>query len=132
MSSNRAEKSANWPRAQISLAALVVVVGIVVVVWWRSRPAYPVASSPESMYLMRLCYSTCNAKDPARLQMLKTGLQEAIRLEKLTPAEESAFAKIIAMAERQEWEAAEAASFQFAEDQVGRGHPTPDEHRHAH
>lgn len=132
MNTNRVGASKTWPRTQIYLAALAVLIGILVVVWWRGRPAYPVATSPESMYLMRLCYSACNAKDPIRLETLKAGLQEASRLGKLTPGEEEAFAEIIEMADRQEWEAAEAAAFQFAEDQVGRGHPTPAEHRHAH
>lgn len=100
------------------------------VVWWPGCRQYPAATSKESMQLIKLVYSACNTKDPARLAKAEQGVQEAARAGKLSPPEQEAFAKILGKARAGDWEEAERAAFKFAQDQVGVGHPDPNPHDH--
>lgn len=111
------------------LWSLVGVAGVLaipfLVIWWPGCREYPAVSSRESLYLMKLLYTACNTKDPARLAKVEQGVEKAARDGKLSPPEQEAFAKIIGMAKRGEWQDAERAAFRFAQDQVGQGHPAP-------
>ena len=104
------------------------------VIWWPGCRHYPAVTSEESLYLMKLLYTACNTKDPARLAEVERGVEKATRAGKLSPPEQEAFAEIIGTAKNGEWQEAERAAFRFAQDQVGRGHPAPesDGHRHGH
>lgn len=84
------------------------------------------------MYLMKLLYTACNTKDPARLAKVEQGVEKATRSGKLSPPEQEAFAKILGMAKKGDWQDAEKAAFKFAQDQVGRGHPAPKTDGHDH
>ena len=98
------------------------------VVWWPGCRQYPAVSSRESLALMRLVYSACNTKDPARLAQAERRLAELDRQGKVTPEEKAGFDRIIGTAKAGKWEDAEKASFKFAQDQVGQGDADPDRH----
>jgi hypothetical protein len=81
----------------------------------------PPVQSEESLQAMRLLYSACNAKDPARLKKVEI-MVNAGRETKTWPEEELAtFDKILSLAKAGEWKKAEDAAYKFAEDQVGQG-----------
>jgi hypothetical protein len=99
--------------------------------WWPGCRQYPAVSSEEGLYLMKLLYTACNTKDTARLTKVEQGVEKASREGKLSPPEQEAFAKIVGMAKKGEWQDVERAAFKFAQDQVGQGHPAPkmDDHK---
>jgi hypothetical protein len=103
-------------------AAGLLAIPLVLISWPGCRQ-YPAVTSKASLGLMKLLYSACNTKDPVRLAKVEQGVKKATREGKLSPAEQEAFANIIGMAKSGEWEGAEQASFKFAQDQVGVGHP---------
>lgn len=109
-----------WLGAAAGLLAVPVLV-----VWWPGCREYPAVSSPESLYLMKLLYTACNTRDPARLADVEKGVAKATQEGKLTPAEQEVFGRILRTAKGGDWAAAETAAFKFAQDQVGRGHPAP-------
>jgi len=115
---------------------LVGVAGVLaiplLVIWWPGCRQYPSLTSKEGMQQMKLLYAACNTKDTERLGRVEQGVEKMTREGKLSPAELEAFSKIIGMAKASDWERAEKAAFKFAQDQVGQGHPAPDEHDHHH
>jgi len=102
------------------------------VIWWPGCRQYPPVSSVESLYLMKLLYTACNTKDPARLAKVEQEIEKLASVQKLTPAEMEAFNKIIGIAKEGRWQDAERAAFRFAQDQVGVGHPNPDADHQKH
>jgi hypothetical protein len=100
------------------------------VIWWPGCREYPAVTSREGMYHMQLLYTAANTRDPARLERVERGVEKLSQEGKLTPAEREAFGSIIGQARAGDWAAAEAAAFKFAQDQVGRGHPAPDDPDH--
>jgi hypothetical protein len=113
---------------------MVVLAIPLAIIWWPGCRQYPAVSSEESLFLMKLLYTACNTKDPARLAKVEQGVEKLSREGKMTPAEKEGFNKIIGMAKEGRWQDAEKAAFKFAQDQVGVGHPAPksDGHRHDH
>ena len=128
--------SAEEPPDRRRLWRLVGVAGLLtvplLVIWWPGCRQYPAVTSKEGMQQMKLLYSACNTKDTERLGRVEQGVEKLTREGKLSPAEQEAFAKIIGMAKSDDWERAEKAAFKFAQDQVGQGHPAPDDHDHHH
>jgi len=118
------------------LRRLLGVAGLLVVplllIWWPGCRQYPALTSKEAMQQMKLLYSACNTKDAERLGRVRQGVEKLSREGKLSPAEQEAFAVIVGMAKAGDWERAEKAAFKFAQDQVGRGHPAPDDRDHDH
>ena len=103
------------------------------VIWWPGCRQYPPVTSRDSLVLMKLLYTACNTKDPTRLSKAEQGVMEATRTGKLSMPEQEAFTKIIGIARAGEWEKAERAAFQFAQDQIGQGTAeTHDAHAHDH
>ncbi len=95
-------------------------------VWWPGCRQYSPVTSRESLGLMQLLYTACNTKDPVRLAKVESGLEKLAREGKMAPEERRGFDRILAMAKANDWAAAEAAAFKFAQDQVGVGHPDPE------
>lgn len=121
------------PRRLRRLLGLAGVLAIpFVVLWWPGCRQYPAVTSAESLYFMKLLYTACNTKDPARLAKVEQGVAAARSAGKLTPAEQEAFARIVGLAKEGRWEDAERAAFKFAQDQVGQGHPAPKSDHHDH
>ena len=116
------------PWRSIGVAGLLAIP--LVVIWWPGCRQYPAVTSKEALQQIKLLYAACNTKDPERLGRVERGIEKLTRESKLSPAEQEGFAKIIAMAKAGDWERAEKAAFKFAEDQVGQGHPDPDQHDH--
>lgn len=112
-------------------AAAVPLAVAVAVVWWPGCRQYPAVTSEQSLGLMKLLYAACNTKDPARLAKVERGVEQAVREGKMSPAEQQAFGKILALAKESKWPEAEAAALRFARDQVGVGHPAPEEGKKA-
>lgn len=102
------------------------------VVWWPGCRQYPAVTTPDSLRLMKLLYAACNTQDPRRLGQVEVGVASLTRAGRLAPPETAAFGKIIGLARAGDWKAAEQASFRFAQDQVGVGHPAPTDHDHKH
>ena len=91
------------------------------VLWWPGCRQYPPVTSKESLGLIKLLYTACNTKDPARLAKVEQGMDKAISQGKMTPPEQAAFHQIIGLAKAGDWKRAEKAAFKFAQDQVGQG-----------
>ena len=120
-------------RRQLWLVAAAVVLAIpLLIVWWPAWRQYPPVTSPESLQAMKLLYTACNTKDPVRLKQVEKQVQKLDQEKKLAPAEQAAYAKILALANAGEWESAQKAAFKFAQDQVGVGHAAPKGHSHDH
>ncbi len=98
-----------------------------VLVWWPGCRQYEPVKSREALGLMQLLYAACNTKDPARLARVETGLDQLAREGKLSAGERTGFDRVLAMAKAGDWSRAEAAAFKFAQDQVGVGHPDPED-----
>lgn len=117
-------------------AWLLAVAGVLLVplavVWWPGCREYPPVSSPESLTLVRRLYTACNTKDEARLAGVETRLAELSAEGKVTAEEKRKFEAIIAKARGGKWTDAEKMARKFAQDQLGRGDDTPDEHDHPH
>lgn len=103
------------------LSAAGVMAAVCVVVWWPGCRQYPAVSSPESLTLMKLLYTACNTRDPARLDRVEQGVEKFAREGRMSPGEQTAFRRIIALARGGDWPQAQAASLRFAQDQVGMG-----------
>ena len=101
-----------WLAAPLALA--------LVVVWWPGCRSYPPVSSPESLTLIKQFVTATNTKDLGRLAAAETRFEKLSREGKLTPEERTAFASILSLAKAEQWQEAERAAFQFAQDQVGR------------
>jgi len=104
----------------------------VAIIWWPNWRQYPAVTSQESLQTMKLLYTACNTKDVARLKQVEERVEKMTRAEKLSDAEQKAFAKILVLANSGAWDRAEKAAFRFAQDQVGVGHPAPSGHQHDH
>jgi hypothetical protein len=102
------------------------------IIWWPRFREYPPVTSREGLQLMKLLYAACNTRDAARLARVEEGIERLKQEGKFAPAEQAAFESIFRMAKSGDWEAAERASFKFAQDQVGVGHAAPERHGHSH
>lgn len=114
-------------RLYILLAVAGAIAVVVAIIWWPRGHRYPAVASEESLGLMRLLYSACNAKDAERLTLVEERLAKMEADGRLTAAEKKAFTSIISQAKSGKWDEAEKAAFRFAQDQVGRGHAAPPE-----
>ena len=101
-----------------------------VIVWWPGCRQYPPVTSREALTVLRLLNTACNTRDPQRLAEAERRIADLDRRGKLSAKEKAAFEKIVARARAGEWEAAEAAAFKMAQDQVGVGRPDPGDHEH--
>ena len=118
-------------RRQRWLLGTAGVLGLLLLyVWWPGFRQYPAVTSKESLQLMQLLYTAGNTQDPVRLAKVEQGIARLTRDQKLSPPEQAVFRKVVAMAKAGDWKAAEQASFRFAQDQVGVGHPAPPDHHH--
>jgi hypothetical protein len=133
VSSNHSEDDDDRPRsnARWLVGALAVLTVALLVVWWPGCRQYPPVSSRESLGAMKLLYSACNTRDPARLDRVERTVQGLARDGKVTPAERESFERIVATARAGDWERAEDAAFKFAQDQVGAGSADHDPRDHA-
>jgi hypothetical protein len=131
---DRDEDAGGGSRLRWLLGVLAVLAIGLVVVWWPGCRQYPAVTSKESLQLMKLLYAACNTRDTARLARVEQGVEGLARAGHLTAPEQEAFGKIIGLAKAGDWAGAEKASFKFAQDQVGQGHPAPegDDHDHDH
>lgn len=115
-----------------------VLVVTILVIWRPGCRNYPPVTSPEGMQLIKLLYAACNTRELDRLERAEKEFAELVRQEKVTPREKASFESIFALARAGKWEQAEKAAFRFAEDQIGRGHPSTEKHsrdaegRHSH
>lgn len=107
------------PRWLLTGLAGVLLVAVVVV-WWPGCREYPVATSRESMELIKLLFVGCNMKDPARIQLVESRLEALKHEGGVTSGERKAYDRIIALTRASQWSEAERAALQFARDQVGR------------
>ena len=98
-------------------------------IWWPGCRQYPPVSSKESLTLMKLLYAACNTRDDKRLAEVERRLAELERDGKVGPEEKAGYDRIIGLARAGKWEDAERGAFKFAQDQVGVGHPSPDDER---
>lgn len=102
---------------------LVGFVGIALgILAWSGCRQYPTVSSRESMNLVKSLYTACNTRDSERLSKVEQKLDMLVREDKVTPAEQAAFRRIISLAQAGDWASAERAAHRFAQDQIGRGH----------
>lgn len=102
-------------------------------IWWPGCREYPPVTSPEALTLIKLLYTACNTKDEARLTEVERRVERAVSEGHMTPAEQEAFAKVIAQARGGDWDRATDAALKFAQDQVGQGTKTPRRKaRHSH
>lgn len=105
--------------AIIGIGTVVAVLLIVaLLLWWRSSPAYPEVSSPESLQLMRALYTACSSQNSTRLSEVERKVSEAEKGHLLVDAERNAFTSIIALARQGDWQSAAARSYRFAKDQI--------------
>lgn len=133
MITNKTKNAPRFQRRTIWLAILASVLAVpLAILWWPNWRQYPPATSPESMQTMKLLYAACNTKDTVRLKTVEERIEKLTRADKLSAAEQNAFAKILQMAHAGDWERAEKAAFRFAQDQVGVGHPAPKDQHHQH
>ncbi len=93
----------------------------VVAVWWPGCREYPVATSRDSMDLIKLLFVGCNMKDPVKIKLVESRLETLEREGGVSRSERKAFDKIISVALSGQWSAAEREALQFARDQVGQG-----------
>ncbi|MGL4555132.1 MAG: hypothetical protein ACRC33_28535 [Gemmataceae bacterium] len=119
--------AADGPRLRWMLIALACLAAAALAVWWPGCRTYPPVSSRESLSLMKLLYAACNTRDPGRLAAVEQGVAKAAQRGKMGEAERQAFGRILALARGGDWPGAERAALRFAEDQVGVGHPDPDD-----
>lgn len=112
--SNRTRRRWLFGAASLGVLALAIV-------WWPGCRTYPPVGSKESLELLKLLYSACNTKDPARLSRVEEGVAKLSREGKMTLDEKRGFDEIIATAKSGEWKAAEDAAYKFSQDQVGQG-----------
>ena len=133
MSGNHSDDDDDRPRsnARWLVGALAVLLVPLAVVWWPGCRQYPPVTSKESLGAMKLLYSACNTRDPARLDRVERTVQGLARDGKVTPAERESFERIVATARAGDWEKAEDAAFKFAQDQVGAGSAEHDPRDHA-
>lgn len=115
MSSNNASRT--W----WLLGGLFVLSTLVLLVWWPSFRSYPAATSPQSMYLMKLLYTACNLEDEQRLAKVEREVQQAANQNQMSSAEQQAFERIVGLAQAGNWNDAQQAALKFSQDQVGRG-----------
>ena len=99
-----------------------------VIVWWPGCRQYPPVTSREALTVLRLLNTACNTRDPQRLAEAQRRIADLDQQGKLSAKEKAAFEKIVGLAHAGKWEDAEAAAFKMAQDQVGVGHPDPDDH----
>lgn len=127
VTSNDSTRTCRWAwrvfAGVLLLAALVFVVGL-----WSGCRQYPPVTSREALNLVRQLNTACNTKDLQRLAEVERRLAELDRQGKLSAAEKTGFEKVIGQAKAGKWEEAETAAFKVAQDQVGVGHPAPDDH----
>lgn len=116
------------PESSTTLRWLLPVTGalgvLVLVVWWPGCRTYPPVTSRESLTLMKLLYTACNTRDPVRLAKVEQGVSAARKAGKLSASEDRSFTHILGLARDGDWGSAQSAALQFAQDQVGVGHPT--------
>jgi hypothetical protein len=105
----------------------VLAVGLFVAGVLSGCRQHPTVSSREGLSLLRLLNTACNTRDEAKLNDAERTMNELERRGKLTTAEKASFARIISAARSGDWATAEADAFRMASDQVGVGHPAPDE-----
>jgi hypothetical protein len=79
---------------------------------------------------MEALYTACNTRNPDWLARAEKRVDHAIQEDKLSLAEQEAFRQIIRWAKTGDWERAEKAAYQFADDQRGRGVTTGGSHDH--
>lgn len=116
-----------WWTAAAAVALSIVAVAI----WWPGRRDYPAVTSREALYHLKLLHTACGARDERRLAEVEAGVERLSGDGTLTVAERAGFNSIIGLAKEGNWEQAQQAAFKFAQDQVGRGHPAPnDDERH--
>jgi len=130
-SNSESDNKPSNSRLRWLLITVAVLVVPVVIIWWPGCREYPPVSSKESLMLTKLLYSACNTRDEKRLAEVEQRAEKLHAEGKMTPAEKEAFDSIIATAKKGDWEDAEKAAFKFSEDQVGVGHPNPEE-KHDH
>jgi hypothetical protein len=100
-------------RVGISITGLLVLVSLAI-----GCSRYPEVTSPEALQLVAAARTACSSQNPERLKRVRERLEELHGEGKLTPAEYSAFEKILEMAERGDWDAAEQACFQYQKAQL--------------
>ncbi len=106
---------------------VVVAAGLLltlIVVWWPGCRHYPIVTSSKSLELLKRLYVACNTRDAALLAKVAADIETLSGEGKLSAAEYDVFQTIIRDAQAGNWEKAERAALQFAQDQVGRGFPS--------
>jgi hypothetical protein len=107
-------------RHVVAWLALVSLAAVLSWLWWPGWRTYPEATSRESLTQIKALYSACSARNPEWLGRVEQAVAQAADDGHLSAGEQQAFQRILATAKAGEWSAAQAASLQFAEDQVRR------------
>jgi hypothetical protein len=105
-----------WP-----LAALVVLLAALAIVWWPRGHKYPRATSRQSYIIMDALHTACNTKNAASLQKIESSIAREKAEGKVGEREAETFARIIAAARAGRWSEADREAINFSKDQVGRG-----------
>ena len=96
---------------------LTLLAVIAFVTWWSQRKIYPVATSAQSMVLIKKLYTACNLQDAKLLASFETQLAASQSAQQVTPDEFAAFSDIASMAKAGDWKKASGQAFRFARDQ---------------
>jgi hypothetical protein len=79
---------------------------------------YPEVTSRASLDFIKQVYTACNTRSLPRLADCEAELETLRAAGAIGAEEHTAFVDILALAREGQWQAAQGASLQFAEDQV--------------
>ena len=96
--------------------------------WWPGCRRYPAVTSRDSLRLLQILNTACNTRNPARLEEFQRRMKDLDNQGKLSTGELRSYERILSLARSGKWEDAESAALRMARDQVGVGHPDPEEH----
>lgn len=116
MSSNRVSTRGISIRAALGLM-VVVLSGL------AGCNSYPPVKSREGRQLIKRLYVACNVKSEQKLTGVAEELSKLAKAGTITTPEKQAFDSIISLARDGKWEAAEKASLELADGQIGHEVP---------
>lgn len=79
---------------------------------------YPEVTSPESLHLLAAARTACSSQNLDRVARVRERLDELQRGGKLSSTEQASFVRILELAEKGDWEAAEMACFRYQKAQL--------------
>lgn len=79
---------------------------------------HPKATSRDSLDFIKQVYTACNTRDAKRLVACEKRLAELESEKKISVDEVKSFQRVIDIASKGDWEAAQSMALRFAQDQV--------------